>query len=77
MSLKQNTIIMKKKVLSSVLGLSAFAMILLFNPQKAEAACNPGHESTGVQSWGPRWSLKCDQSNMSICCSSTAVEEDC
>ena len=27
---------MKKKVLSSILGLSAFAMILLFNPQKAE-----------------------------------------
>jgi hypothetical protein len=36
MSLKQNTIIMKKKVLSSVLGLSAFAMILLVNPRTTE-----------------------------------------
>ena len=68
---------MKKKVLSSVLGLSAFAMILLVNPQPAEAGCNPGHESTGVQSWGSNWSLKCDKTNMSICCSSTPVEEDC
>jgi hypothetical protein len=33
---KQNTIIMKKKVLSSVLGLSAFALILLVNPRTTE-----------------------------------------
>lgn len=37
----------------------------------AVAACNPGHESTGNQSFGGpngRWEFVCDRVNESICC---------
>jgi len=37
------------------------------------AACNDGHESSGAQSWGSKWTLNCDKSTSAICCTSKPV----
>ncbi|WP_209331278.1 hypothetical protein [Lunatimonas salinarum] len=36
-----------------------------------KGSCNPGHSSTGIQTWGTcgkRWDLCCDETTTAICC---------
>ncbi|MDX5476942.1 hypothetical protein [Fontibacter flavus] len=58
------------KKVSLILSTSTLILIFGFLPMNVEAGCNPGHESSGKQSWGSNWSLVCDKSTMAICCTS-------
>ncbi len=42
--------------------------VALENAVGGSMDCNPGHYSTGVQSWCDRWSLCCDESTNATCC---------
>ncbi|MFN3800094.1 hypothetical protein [Belliella pelovolcani] len=65
-----------KFILTSILLLTSF---VLLNTETVMADCNPGHYSTGNQSYGGpngRWELVCDEAHAAICCISHPSEEE-